>query len=83
MSLFASIAIVCTMTTCSDYYLDTAPTEFDAKVNTQVIDDAFLADWVDEKKLNQWLDKYQIGETVFEIVSIEFDTKEVKEEEIP
>lgn len=83
MSLFASIAIVCTMATCSDYYLDTAPTELDAKVNTQVIDDAFLADWGDEVKLNKWLDKYQIGETVFEIVSIEFDTKEVKEEEIP
>ena len=83
MSLFASIAVVCTMATCSDYYLDTAPTELDAKVNTQVIDDAFLADWGDEVKLNKWLDKYQIGETVFEIVSIEFDTKEVKEEEIP
>jgi len=83
MSLFASIAIVCTMSACSDYYVDTAHTMQDAVVNTQVIDNAFLADWGDEQKLNQWLDKYQIGETVFEIVSIEFETKEVKEDEIP
>lgn len=81
--LFASIAIVCTMATCSDYYLDTAPTMVEAQKNTQVIDDAFLADWGDEQKLNQWLDKYQIGETVFEIVEIEFTTKEVKEDELP
>lgn len=83
MSLFASIAIVCTMASCSDYYLDTAPTMADAEKNTQVIDNAFLADWGDEQKLNQWLDKYQIGETVFEIVEIEFTTKEVKEDDIP
>lgn len=83
MSLFASIAVVCTMATCSDYYLDTAPTELDAKVKTQVIDDAFLADWGDEQKLNKWLDKYQIGETVFEIVSIEFETKQIPEDKIP
>lgn len=83
MSLFASIAIVCTMATCSDYYLDTAPTMAAAEKNTQVIDNKFLADWGDEVKLNQWLDKYQIGETVFEIVEIEFTTKEVKEDDIP
>lgn len=83
MSLFASIAIVCTMATCSDYYLDTAPTMADAEKNTQVIDNAFLAEWGDEVKLNQWLDKYKIGETVFEIVSIEFETKEIKDEQIP
>jgi hypothetical protein len=83
MSIFASIAIVCTMATCSDYIVDHASTMQDAKARTQVIDNAFLADWGDEQKLNQWLDKYQIGETVFEIVSIEFETKEVKEDEIP
>lgn len=80
---FLTIAIVCTMATCSDYVVDHALTMQDAKVNTQIIDDKFLADWGDEQKLNQWLDKYKIGETVFEIVSIEFETKEIQEDMIP
>lgn len=83
MSVFLSLAVVCTMSSCSDYVVDHASTMQDAKVNTQVIDDKFLADWGDEQKLNQWLDKYKIGETVFEIVSIEFETKEIQEDMIP
>lgn len=71
------------MASCSDYVVDHASNMQDAKVKTQVIDDKFLADWGDEQKLNQWLDKYKIGETVFEIVSIEFETKEIKEDELP
>lgn len=83
MSIFASIAIVCTMATCSDYVVDTAQTVADANQNTQVVDDKFLSVWGDEQELNKWLDTYQIGETVFEIVSVEFETKELKENEIP
>lgn len=83
MSIFATIAVVCTMATCSDYAIDTAQTMSDAKVNTQTKDNEFLNIWGDEQDLNKWLDKYRIGETVFEIVSIDFETKEINEEMIP
>lgn len=83
MSVFATIATVCTLAICSDYVLDTAPVDRTAAVNTSVIDDHFLSIWGDEKELNKWLDKYKIGETVFEIVSIEFNTKEIEEDDLP
>lgn len=83
MSVFASIAIICTMASCSDYYVDTAVTQTEARINTQAIDNEFMTVWGDETELKNWLKKYQIGETVFEIVSVEFETKEVKDKEIP
>lgn len=83
MSIFATIAVVCTMVTCSDYVVDRAETVADANVNTHQIDNEFLSVWEDEKQLTSWLDRYQIGETVFEIVSLEFETKEIKDSEIP
>lgn len=83
MSIFASIAIVCTMATCSDYHVDTAHTQTEARINTQAVDDEFMSVWEDETQLTNWLKKYQIGETVFEIVSVDFETKEVKDQEIP
>jgi hypothetical protein len=71
------------MSTCSDYIVDTAPASVNADQNTKAVYAEFLNNWDDEQKLNKWLDKYQIGETVFEIVSIEFETKEIKDEQIP
>ncbi len=83
MSIFATIAVVCTMAVCSDYVIDTATTVQDANVNTQVQDDRFLSLWGDEKLLTDWLTEFKIGETVFDIVSLEFETKEIKDSEIP
>lgn len=83
MSIFATIAIVCTMATCSDYVVDQAQTVADANLNTHNQSEEFNALWEDEQKLVNWLDKNQIGETVFEIVSLEFETKEIKDSEIP
>lgn len=83
MSVFATIAVVCTMATCQDYVVDHAQTVYDANVNTHQIDNEFLSVWEDEKQLTSWLDRYQIGETVFEIVSLEFETKEIVDSEIP
>lgn len=83
MSIFATIAVVCTMATCNDYVIDTAPTIQDANHNTSVQDDRFLALWGDEELLTNWLTEFKIGETVFEIVSLEMETKELNENEIP
>lgn len=83
MSIFATIAVVCTMATCSDYVIDTAQNVTDANVNTQTKDNEFLAIWGDEQDLNKWLTKYQIGETVFEIVSLEMETREIAEDMTP
>lgn len=83
MSIFATIAVVCTMATCSDYVIDTAQNVTDANVNTQTKDNEFLAIWGDEQDLNKWLTKYQIGETVFEIVSLEMETREITEDMTP
>jgi hypothetical protein len=71
------------MATCNEYVIDRASTVQDANVNTQKQDDRFLALWEDETKLTKWLTEFQIGETVFEIVSIEMETKEIKEQDIP
>lgn len=83
MSIFLTAAVVCTMATCNDYHIDKATTLEDGVTNTQRHEREFLKIWEDEQKLNQWLAKYQIGETVFEIVSIDFETQELEENEIP
>ena len=83
MSIFATIAIVCTMATCSDYVVDHSQNVADANVNTYNIGEEFNSIWEDEQKLTNWLTEHQIGETVFEIVSLEFETKEIKEDDLP
>lgn len=83
MSLFATIAVVCTIAACSDYVVDHSTTAVDAVDNTQQIDNEFLSVWGNEQQLNKWLTKYQIGETVFEIVSVDFETRVVADNEIP
>jgi hypothetical protein len=83
MSIFATIAVVCTLATCSDYVIDTASNQVDASINTQAHNTKFLSVWEDEKQLTNWLSQYSIGETVFEIVSLELETKEVKEDDTP
>lgn len=83
MSLFATVAIVCTMATCNNYTLDTAKTESDGFKNTQAVQTGFDSIWKDEKPLTEWLKENRIGETVFEIVSIEFETQPTNDEDIP
>lgn len=83
MSIFATVAVVCTMAVCNDYHVDTANTLEDGVKNTQVVDDRFLSIWGDERQLTNWLVEYKIGETVFEIVSIEFETQEIDNDMIP
>lgn len=83
MSILFTVAVVCTMSACSDYNIDQANTLEDGVTNTRTHEAEFLKVWEDEQKLNKWLAKYQIGETVFEIVSIDFETQEVEENEIP
>jgi len=83
MSIFATIAVVCTLATCNDYVIDTAATVQDANVNTQKQDDRFLAIYGDEKLLSEWLTEFKIGETMFDIVSLEMETRVIKDSEIP
>lgn len=83
MSLFATVAIVCTMAQCNDYVIDPAESRDDAVVNTQAHQVEYNKVWEDEKGLTDWLNKYQIGETIFEIVSIDIETKEIQEANIP
>lgn len=81
--LFATVAVVCTMSACSDYVIDTTTDKADSTLNTSQHNDEYQAVWQDEKGLTNWLNKYQIGETVFEIVSIDIESKELQENEIP
>lgn len=83
MSIFATVAVVCTMSLCNEYHVETADNLQSGIKNTKVIDDHFLSVWGDEKDLTNWLKSYKIGETVFEIVSIEFETQEIENENIP
>lgn len=83
MSLFATVAIVCTMAMCNHYTLDTAKTESDGFTNTQAKQEGFDRIWQEEKPLTEWLKEHKIGETVFEIVSIDFETQETNDEDIP
>lgn len=83
MSLFLTAAVVCTMATCNDYHVDQAATLEDGVANTQRHEREFHKAWEDEQKLNNWLTKYQIGETVFEIVSIDFETQEIEQDDVP
>lgn len=83
MSIFATVAIVCTMSACNDYVVDQAKTFGDGVKNTVVIDSGLDEAMQDEKKMNNWLVKYKIEETVFEIVSIEIETHELHEGLIP
>ena len=59
MSLFATVAIVCTMSACSDYVVDTASVVSDANVNTEQVSNEFGAVWEDEQKLNKLVDRIQ------------------------
>lgn len=89
MSVFATLAIVCafSFTTdkveCSDYVIDHAPTLVEAKANTKAKDQEFYSLWGDEFMLQDWLARYNIGESPQVIESIEFDTKEFKDDMIP
>lgn len=83
MSVFATIAIVCTMSQCPEYVIDHGVNKIDAEINTIAHQNIYNKVWEDEKGLTDWLKKYHIGETVFEIVSIDIETKEIPEKDIP
>lgn len=83
MSIFATVAVVCTMSACNDYYLDTAQNKYEANDNQIAIQKEFLSIWEDEKGLTHWLEKYKIGETIFEIQTLEFETQEIQDEDLP
>jgi len=80
---FFTVAVVCTMSLCSDYYIDTASNKADAILNISSHNEQYLSIWEDEKGLTAWLIKHKIGETVFEIVSLDIQTQEINEEELP
>lgn len=83
MSIFATVAVVCTMAVCNDYHIDQASTLEDGVTNTRSHEAGFLKVWEDEKGLTDWLTRYQIGETIFEIQTLEFETQEIQEEDLP
>lgn len=83
MSLFATVAIVCTMSACNDYFADVSSVEKDAQTNTLDIQRELDYAMQSESAMDRFLEKYQIGETVFEIVSIDIETKPVLPEELP
>lgn len=82
-AIFATVAVVCTMSSCNDYVIDTSQTLKDGVVNTQSHKEDFLSKWDDEDTLTKWLGEYKVGETVFEIVSLEFETQEIEQDDIP
>lgn len=81
--IFATVAVVCTMATCNDYVIDHASQYKQADMNTKTHVVEFDEAFNDEAKLNKWLDTYKIGETVFEIVSVEFVTEAMQEDDLP
>lgn len=83
MTIFATVAIVCTMAACNDYVIDTAKDEISQLVNTSKQRTVYESVWEDEKGLTRWLNKYQIGETIFEIVSIDIESQDINEDDIP
>lgn len=81
--LFATVAVVCTMSACNDYVIDTATNEDDAASHTSQHNDDYQRVWQDEQELTDWLGKYQIGETVFEIVSIDIESQTIEGKDVP
>lgn len=86
MSVFAIVAVVCTAATCNDYVIDTAETKVDNYINLVSKGVEFTKAWnskENEKPLTGWLGKYKIGESVFEIVSIDIEQREIHEDDTP
>jgi len=81
--LFATVAVVCTLSQCNDYVIDNSTDKLDGVVNTSQHNDEYQAVWQDEKGLTDWLNKYQIGETIFEIVSIDIENQTINADDIP
>ncbi|WYV99621.1 hypothetical protein Kassivere_00112 [Pseudomonas phage vB_PpuM-Kassivere] len=89
MSIFATLAVVCAYSfatdnvQCSDYVIDHAYTMTEAQANTKTKDQEFYSLWGDEFMLQDWLAKYNIGESPQVIETIEFTTKQFNEDMIP
>ncbi|ANA49160.1 hypothetical protein PMW_35 [Pseudomonas phage phiPMW] len=83
VSTFATMLVVCTMSQCSDYGADTASLEFSQQQNTKRVQKELDNAMQNEHDMQKFLDKYQIGETVFEIVSIDVENRTLQEKEIP
>jgi len=86
MSIFAIVAVVCTAATCNDYVIDTAQTKVDNYINLAEKAVEFAKVWDEkenEKPLTEWLGRYKIGETLFEIVSVDIEQREIHDDDIP
>lgn len=83
MSIFATVAIVCTMSACNDYIVDHSTTRDEAVINAGNHAAGVLSAMETEQGMNSLLENYRIGETVFEIVSIDIETKEIQPEDLP
>ncbi|AEO14600.1 hypothetical protein MT_57060 [Pseudomonas phage phiPto-bp6g] len=84
MSVFlATVAVVCTISACNDYVIDNAQDKVSQVVNTSLHQKEYNSIWEDEQGLTDWLKKYQIGETIFEIVSIDIESQDIDEDLIP
>lgn len=83
MSIFATVAVVCTMSQCPEYVIDHGVNRVDGEINTLAHQNIYNKVWEDEKGLTNWLQRHKIGETVFEIVSIDIETREIDDQEIP
>lgn len=83
MTIFATVAVVCTMSLCNDYVIDTSKTAVTQASATRAHTMVYNEIWEDEKGLTEWLNKYQIGETIFEIVSIDIESQDIDETDIP
>lgn len=83
MSILVTVAVVCTMSTCNDYVIDTSKTAVTQAAATRAHTTVYNEIWEDEKGLSEWLKKYQIGETIFKIVSIDIESQDIEEADIP
>lgn len=71
------------MSACNDYVIDTSKTAVTQAAATRAHTMVYNEIWQDEKGLTEWLNKYQIGETIFEIVSIDIESQDIKGVDIP
>lgn len=83
IATFATMLVVCTMSQCNDYAADTATLQFSQDQNTKRVQKELDKAMQTEQDMERFLSKYQIGETVFEIVSIDVENRTLHEDETP
>lgn len=55
MSILVTVAVVCTMSTCNDYVIDTSKTAVTQAAATRAHTMVYNEIWEDEKGLSEWL----------------------------